>query len=234
MKLNYIVPVYNERKTAKSLIERLLNLAADKDIIVIDDGSTDGTSEILHTLKNIKLIKHKRNAGKGAAIRTGLKEVKEGIVVIQDADLELEPGETIELSKKIKDIKKDVVYGTRLKNHRFFLSGPLICNKMLSAFTNMLFKSRITDVMTCYKVMHINILRALDLQANGFDIETEITAKLLSSGYNIIEMPISYRSRTTDEGKKIRYSDSLRILHALIKFWVISILKKRKWTCRKK
>lgn len=233
MRLTYLVPVYNEKNTAKILIEKLSNLPIDKNIIVIDDGSTDGTREILRSLKGIRLIEHEKNKGKGAAIRTGLKEAKEGIVVIQDADLELEPEETIGLSRKIKDMSRDVVYGTRIKSHHYRPSGPFICNKILAFFTDMLFRAGLTDVMTCYKIMHINILRALDLQANGFDLETEITAKLLASGYNIIEEPISYRYRTNKEGKKIRYRDGLRIVGTLIKFWAISVFQNHKWDVQK-
>lgn len=233
MKLTYLVPVYNEKDTVKTIIEKLTNMPVDKDIIVVDDGSTDGSRDILHSIKGIKLIEHKKNMGKGAAVTTGIKEIKEGIVIIQDADLELVPEETVELSRNIKDINKDVVYGTRIKNHHYFLTGPLICNKLLFTFTNMLFGSHLTDVMTCYKIMDINILRALDLRASGFEIETEITAKLLASRYNIIEVPISYRSRGIDEGKKIRYRDSFKIIATLIRFWVLSIFKKRKWLLQK-
>lgn len=234
MKLIYLVPVYNEKETVKVIIERLAALPVEKEIIVVDDGSTDGSREILRSLKGIKYIEHVKNAGKGAAVITGIKDIEQGIVIIQDADLELAPEETVELSRKIKDARKDVVYGTRIKNHRYFLTGPLICNKLLFVFTNMLFGSRLTDVMTCYKIMDIAILRALDLQSKGFDIETEITAKLLASGYNIIELPISYRSRDIDAGKKIRYRDSFKIIGALVKYWALSVFKKHTWAVRER
>lgn len=216
MKLNYLVPVYNEKATVKKLIEKLLALPADKEILVVDDGSTDGTGEILSSMGGIRVIRHEGNKGKGAAIITGLGEIEDGIVVIQDADLELEPAETLGLAKEIKDRKKDVVFGTRLKG-RFAFTLGFACNKILAVFTNILFGSHLTDVMTCYKIMDASVLKALDLKSEGFDIETEITAKLLSSGYNIIEAPVSYKMRTKKEGKKIRFGDSLGIIYALIR-----------------
>jgi len=216
MKLNYLVPVYNEKETVKRLIEKLLALPADKDIIVVDDGSTDGTGGILSSLSGIRVIRHESNRGKGAAIITAIDEIKEGVIIIQDADLELEPAETLDLVKGIKNREKDVVFGTRLKGHFAFTLG-FACNKMLAVLTNILFGSHLTDVMTCYKIMDVRILKALDLQSMGFDVETEITAKLLSSGYNIIEAPISYKVRTKKEGKKIRFRDSFGIIYTLIR-----------------
>ncbi len=233
MRLTYLVPVYNEKDTVRDIIARLQNLPVEKEIIVVDDGSTDGSREILRGLKGIKYIEHAKNMGKGAAVTTGIREVKEGIVVIQDADMELVPEETVELSRRIKNTAKDVIYGTRIRSHHYFLTGPLICNKLLFIFTNMLFGSHLTDIMTCYKIMDVNILRALNLKSAGFDIETEITAKLLASRYNIIELPITYRSRDVDAGKKIRYRDSFKIIAALLKFWALSVFRGHKWALRK-
>jgi len=216
MRVNYLVPVYNERDTVKKVVDKLSALPLDKEIIVVDDGSTDGTSEVLSSLNGIRLIRHDKNRGKGAAIITGLKEISEGIVVIQDADLELDPSETPALARAIKDRGRDVVFGTRLKGHRALTMG-YICNHLLAAFTNLIFGSSLTDVMTCYKVMDVRILKALKLRSAGFDVEAEITAKLLSSGYRIKEVPVSYRMRTKKEGKKIRLVDGAGVLYALLR-----------------
>ena len=229
MRLTYIVPVYNEKNTVKTVIDRLMKLPVDKDIIVVDDGSTDGSREILRSLKGIKYIEHEKNMGKGAAVKTGIREIKDGIVIIQDADLELMPEETAGLAEKIKNINRDVVSGSRIKNHHYFITAPLICNKLLALSVNILFGSHLTDILTGYKIMHINILRALDLQAKGFEVETELTVKLLSSGYNIIEVPVTYKGRDVDEGKKIRYQDSIKIAYTLIKFWALAVFKKYRW-----
>ena len=217
MKINFLVPVYNEKRTIRQLIKKISDLPGDKNIIVIDDGSTDGTEGILNSSGGTKLIRHEKNAGKGAAIITALKEINEGIVIIQDADLELEPAEALGLAERIVNPENDVVFGTRMKNDLSMTLG-CACNKMLAVFTNILFGSHLTDVMTCYKIMDVSVLKALKLRSKGFEIETEITAKLLSVGYNIIEVPVSYNMRTKKEGKKIRFRDSFSIIYTLLKY----------------
>jgi glycosyltransferase involved in cell wall biosynthesis len=218
VKLSVILPVYNEKETIERLIEKIKLSEIEKEIVVIDDASTDGTREILEKISNIKLISHKTNKGKGSAIRTGIKYAQGKFVIIQDGDLEYEPKEYSKLLGAIKNENKEIVYGSRFKGGGKFLLKSKIANKVLSFFTSMLFFKRITDMETCYKCMKREILLNLKLEAKRFDFEPEVTAKLLRKGYKIIEIPISYSGRIV--GKKIGVKDGVEAILTLIKWRV--------------
>ena len=222
--LSIIVPVYNEVRTVRAVIDRLLaiDLPVAREILVVDDGSTDGTREVLADvaveLPAVSVIQATRNGGKGSAIRLGLSSATGTIVAIQDADLELDPQQLGALVAPILRRDADVVYGSR------FLAGrpeaPLVsvaANKVLTSVTNVLFGGRLTDMETCYKIMRTEVARSLRLSANRFDIEPQITARLLRAGHRIHELPVLFDARSKADGKKIRWRDGIRALQVLVR-----------------
>jgi glycosyltransferase involved in cell wall biosynthesis len=217
MKLSILLPVYNEERTLEGLMGRLLALNIDKDIIAVDDCSRDGSVAILekYSSDSFRLIRHAKNQGKGAAVRTALAHARGDYVIIQDADTELDPDDIPRLLEPILRGEARVVYGAR--DLRAQSKSNWLGNKLLTLATNLLFGTRISDMETCYKVMPTAIMRSLELQANGFDIEPEITAKLARAGQRIVERPIAYHPRVVD--KKMRpIREGLRALRALIRY----------------
>jgi glycosyltransferase involved in cell wall biosynthesis len=222
-KLSIIIPVYNEEKTIAALLEKVKNaiIPLEKDIIVVDDGSKDGSAEILKNIDGIRLILHTGNKGKGSAIRTGLNSATGDIIVIQDADLEYDPRDYGKLIKPILENKTAVVYGSRILNKDnkkqsgilFYAGG-----KLLSFLTNLLYSSNITDEPTCYKVFRADVIRNIGLKCKGFEFCPEVTAKILKKGIKIYEVPISYNPRTIEEGKKINWKDGARAICTLVKY----------------
>ena len=224
MKLSIIVPVYNEEQTIREILAKInaVQLSIDKEIIIVDDFSTDSTREILRKIKdrNVKILYHKKNGGKGSAIRTGLQYITGDIIIIQDADLEYNPEEYSRLLQPILDGKTEVVYGSRYKGK---ITGPnllshLYGNKILTLITRILYLQNISDMETCYKVFKKEVISGINLKARRFDFEPEITAKIIKKGYKINEVPITYRSRLFDEGKKITWKDGIKALYYLIKY----------------
>jgi len=220
--LSILVPVFNESRTVASVIARLktVDLPVPREIIVINDGSSDGTREVLDALPvegdAVRILHVAQNAGKGAAIRLGLQHARGTIIAIQDADLELDPAQLAALVTPIVGGETNVVYGSR------FLAGrpdapwlTVLANRTLTLLTNVLFGARITDMETCYKIMRTDVARALELESNRFDIEPEITAKLLLSGHRIQELPVFFKPRQRAEGKKIGWRDGFHALRVL-------------------
>lgn len=220
--LSVIIPVYNEKSTVGEVIELVskVSLPIEKEIIVIDDGSSDGTVELLKNGSvNIKhLYLSPVNIGKGAAIRIGLSFAKGDIILLQDADLELNPSEYINLLRPLFDGKASVVYGSRfLKTDNKIPFSRRFANKFLTLTTNLLYQSRLTDMETAYKVFASSVVQKISLRANRFDIEPEITARILQAGCKILEVPISYCPRTVNEGKKIKWQDGIKAFLILFK-----------------
>jgi glycosyltransferase involved in cell wall biosynthesis len=217
--LTLIIPVYNERRTISDIIERVKPLAIKNnwEVIVVDDGSNDGTYEFLRDYKDkfFKLLRHERNMGKGTSIRTGIEHASSKYTIIQDADLEYLPEEIEILLNYAIDKNADAVYGSRFKDSKkkgsflFYLG-----NLFLTFITNLLFRSKITDMETCYKLVRTDVLKTLNLKSKRFEIEPEITAKLLKRGIKIHELPISYFPRKA--GKKIKVRDGIYALKKLI------------------
>lgn len=216
--LSVVMPVYNERETVEGMIARVLAVPMRLELIVVDDGSKDGTTEILRELQTKQSFKlfHKENGGKGSALRRGFQEVKGDLVVIQDADTEYSPEEFPELIELICQGRADVVYGSRfLGRHRVFLFTHYLGNLFLTFLTNVLYNTMLTDMETCYKAMRVEVLRSFKLESNGFGIEPEMTAKIFKRGYRVYEVPITYDGRGYDEGKKITWRDGV------VAFWVL-------------
>jgi len=220
--LSIIVPVYNEVATSRAVIDRLLavDLPLLREILIVNDGSTDGTEQALDAAVGeglpIRVLHADRNAGKGSAIRQGLRHARGSIVAIQDADLELDPGQLASLVDPFLTGAAEVVYGSRFLHGRS--GAPFMtfaANRVLTAATNLLFGSSLTDMETCYKVMRVDVARSLDLTANRFDIEPEITARLLRRGYRIHEIPVRFEPRSRRQGKKIGWRDGIRALVVL-------------------
>lgn len=221
-KVSVIMPVFNEKDTIVRVIDKVTSLSP-KEIIVVDDYSTDGTRDILGKFaeenKKLKIIYHEKNQGKGAAVRTALKYVTGEIVTIQDADLEYNPEEIGKLIVPIIEGKYGVVYGSRflqLKEKRFM--HHYLGNKLLNLMTNFIYGANITDMETCYKVFRSDVILSLNLKASRFEFEPEVTAKILKRKIPIYELPISYKSRTYKEGKKIGWRDGVTALITLIKY----------------
>lgn len=226
LKLSIIIPVFNENATIERVIEGVNNTKIDllKDIIVVDDCSSDGTKEILRKMKDksIKIFFHQKNMGKGAAIKTGLKNATGDILLIQDADLEYNPGEYNKLLKPILENKTKVVYGSRIesiqRNIKNMNKLHYIGNHLLTFATNILYGAKITDMETGYKVLRKEVIEDINLRARRFDFEPEITAKILKNGYKIFEVPIEFKARKFNEGKKITWVDGIKALYYLIKY----------------
>jgi len=220
--LSVVMPVYNERDTIEGMIARVLAVPGLRvELIVVDDGSQDGTSEILRGLQGkyaFKLLQ-KPNGGKGSALRLGFKEVSGDLVVIQDADTEYSPEEFPDLIELICQGRADVVYGSRfLGRHRVFLFTHYLGNLFLTFLTNVLYNTMLTDMETCYKAMRVEVLRSFTLNSNGFGIEPELTAKIFKRGYRVYEVPITYDGRGYEEGKKITWRDGVVALWVLVKY----------------
>jgi glycosyltransferase involved in cell wall biosynthesis len=220
--LSVVMPVYNERDTIGEIIGRVLAVPLRIELIVVDDGSADGTREELQTLQRqhgFKLILQPANAGKGSALRTGFAHITGDIVLIQDADLEYSPEEYPDLIELICAGRADVVYGSRfLGRHRVFLFTHYLGNKVLTFITNVLYNTILTDMETCFKVMRREVLQSFTLESNGFGIEPELTAKIFKRRYRVYEVPITYDGRGYDEGKKITWRDGVVALWVLVKF----------------
>jgi len=224
-KLSVIVPVYNERNTVVEVVRRMraveLPDGIEREIIVIDDGSRDGTRDVLRQLgdSTVRILVHEDNRGKGAAVRTGLALATGDYVLIQDADLEYDPDDWPRLISPVMRGRARVVYGSRFTGERRnMLLLHWIGNRTLSLVTNILFNSTLSDMETCYKLVDRNLLNDLGLRSDHFDIEPEITAKILKRGIRIYEVPISYMGREFDEGKKITWRDGFAALWTLVKF----------------
>lgn len=220
--LSVIIPVYNEKSTISEVIEKVssVELPIEKEIIVVDDGSTDGTVEILrnNTVKVANTYLTPVNVGKGAAVRIGLTLAHGDIILIQDADLELNPNEYKLLLQPIFDGKTQVVYGSRFLGENRVAPIRRLANYFLTFTTNLLFRSKLTDMETAYKVFTAEVAANLSLEANRFEIEPEITAQIIRRGFSIAEVPITYRPRTKFEGKKIKWKDGVKALATLLKY----------------
>jgi glycosyltransferase involved in cell wall biosynthesis len=219
--LSVVMPAYNERTTIEEIVRRVLAVPLRIELIVVDDGSTDGTSEILDRLQRelgFKLLRQ-ANAGKGAALRRGFADLAGDIVVIQDADLEYSPEEYPQLIELICADKADAVYGSRfLGRHRAFMFAHYMGNKLVTLVTNVLYNTMLTDMETCYKAMRADVLRSMTLKSNGFGIEPELTAKIFKRGYRVYEVPITYAGRGYEQGKKITWRAGFNALWVLVKF----------------
>ena len=224
-KLSVIVPVYNERNTVVEVLRRMraveLPDGIEREIIVVDDGSSDGTRDVLRQLgdSTVRVVMHEDNRGKGAAVRTGLALASGDYVLIQDADLEYDPDDWPRLIAPVIRGRARVVYGSRFTGERrnmLFLHW--VGNRMLSLVTNVLYNTTLSDMETCYKLVDRTLLNDLGLRSDHFDIEPEITAKILKRGIRIYEVPISYTGREFDEGKKITWRDGFAALWTLVKY----------------
>lgn len=219
--LSVVMPVYNERTTVEEIVRRVLAVPLRIQLIVVDDGSTDGSGEILDRLQTelgFTLV-HQANAGKGAALRRGFADVAGDLVVIQDADLEYSPEEYPELIELICSGHADVVFGSRfLGRHRVFMFTHYLGNRVVTLATNVLYNTMLTDMETCYKVMRTEVLRSFTVHSNGFGIEPEMTAKIFKRGYRVYEVPIMYAGRGYDEGKKITWRAGFEALWVLLKY----------------
>ena len=218
------MPAYNEQQTIEQIVRKVLAVDIDKELIIVDDGSSDATCRIID--KNfgdrgeIRVILHGANRGKGAAVRTGIAEATGDLIIIQDADLEYDPNDYHDLIRPIAEGRARVVYGSRLKGknfkHRYTLN--LFAARLLSFMSNVLYGFNISDEPTCYKLFEADVIKPLDFNGDGFEWEPEVTAKLGKRGVDIHEVPISYHSRTVKEGKKIKWIDGVKAIWTLIKY----------------
>lgn len=216
MEVTVIIPVYNEKNNIETIIRLVESVGLVQEIIVVDDFSVDGTRDLLRKRKGIKTIFHDKNRGKGAAIRSGLQIASGDVVIIQDADLEYSPEQYPQLIKPIKEKKTSVVYGSRILGKGSFLRSSYFANRFLTLLTNILFSSHISDMETCYKVIRTALLRDLHLISSRFEIEPEITCKILKRREKIVEIPISYTGRR--KGKKIGVKDGIQAIWNLVKW----------------
>jgi glycosyltransferase involved in cell wall biosynthesis len=225
LKLSVVIPCYNEADTVEEVLDRVESVGLADEIVIVDDGSTDGTRDVLARLEaearpNVRILYHEQNKGKGAALVTGFEEATGDVFLIQDADLEYDPRDYPDLLRPIQEGVSKVVYGSR------FLGGPrkamnfwnMVANKSLTLATNVLYNAILSDMETCYKVFRADVVRGLKIRARGFEFEPEITAKVLKKGIRIYEVPISYNGREWTEGKKIKWTDAPKALWTLVKY----------------
>jgi glycosyltransferase involved in cell wall biosynthesis len=224
LKLSVIIPVYNERATIEEIIRRVqeVNVGLEKEIIVVDDSSQDGTSEILKNLKSpdLKICRHTKNMGKGAALRTGFSKAEGDIILIQDADLEYNPQDYPKLLEAILDGRADVVYGSRFLGgpHRVLFFWHYVGNKILTTLSNMLSNLNLTDMETGYKAFRREIMEAIEFKSKRFGFEPEFTMKVARKNCRIYELPISYSGRDYSQGKKINWKDGIAAIFHLIRY----------------
>jgi len=217
------MPVYNEKATIREIVARVLAADVDKELLIVDDCSTDGTRDIIRELaaadSRIRVFLHEKNSGKGAGIQTALPHISGDIVIIQDADLEYCPEDYPTLIGPIINDYADVVYGTRfIGPHRVFMVWHYFANKMLTLLVNILYNTMLTDMEVGYKAFRSSIFNEITIRSKGFDFEPEITAKVFKRHYRVFEVPITYCGRTYAEGKKITWRDGIHALIAILKF----------------
>lgn len=223
MKLSVIIPIYNEARTIREIIHRVQSTGLADEILVIDDGSTDGSREILASLiseGNVGVYYHERNQGKGKAVRTGIEHATGDLIIIQDADLEYDPREYPNLLRPIQEGIADVVYGSRFlgAGRRPALFWNMVANKILTLVTNILYNNILTDMETGYKLFRRGLVQNMKLHAHGFEFEPEFTAKILKSKARVYEVPITFNPRDYSEGKKIKMRDAFIAMWTLIKY----------------
>lgn len=226
MKLSVVIPVFNEKYTIAEIVRRVQATRLASEIILVDDGSTDGTREILQSLEpspELTVLYHEKNQGKGAALRSGFQKASGDVILIQDADLEYNPAEYSTLLEPIECGQADIVYGSRFlgSKHRVTMFWHMVANQLLTLATNILYNSILSDMETGYKVFRADVLRGVRLRANRFDFEPEITAKMLKRKARLFEVPISFNPREYSQGKKISLGDAFTAIWALLKyrFW---------------
>ena len=223
--LSVVMPVYNEKQTVLTIVDKVLRLEIVRELIIVDDFSTDGTRELLIATifdDRVKIFFHDKNLGKGAALRTGFAKVTGAVVVIQDADLEYDPREFIEMVRPIQEGVADVVYGSRLsggKPQRVYMFWHRIGNGFLTFLTNLLYNTTLSDMETCYKMFRREVIQQITIKSNDFAVEPELTAKIFKNkSIRVYELPISYYGRTYEEGKKISWRHGVGAMIALIKY----------------
>jgi len=226
-KLSVVIPVFNERDTIQKVLERVQAVPVEKEIIIVDDASIDGTQEVLKGLEKnpgIRVFYHQENQGKGAALRTGFKNCQAGIVLVQDADLEYFPEEYPELIEPIENDWADVVYGSRFlgRKHRVLYFHHYLANRLLTFVSNIFTNLNLTDMETCYKVFRRDVIQAMELKQNRFGFEPEITAKIARKKLRVFEIPVSYNGRTYAEGKKIGAKDAIKALWCIFRYSLFS------------
>jgi glycosyltransferase involved in cell wall biosynthesis len=223
MKLSVIIPVYNEVESIQTILKRVQDTKLVHEIVIVDDGSKDGTRDVLKELDvkdGLRVILHEKNQGKGAAVRTGMSAAKGDVLLIQDADLEYDPRDYPELLKPIEEGLADVVYGSRFlgRAHRVTMFWHMVANKSLTLLTNILYDTILTDMETGYKVFRREVIEGMVIRANSFNFEPEFTAKILKRKYRIFEVPITFNPRDYSQGKKIKLHDAFEAVWALIKY----------------
>ena len=220
-KLSVVIPVYNEKTSLLEIIRRVQAVPIEKEIILVDDFSTDGTRDVLRDLerRGFKVLYHEKNQGKGAALRTGFQRATGEFVIVQDADLEYDPNDYSKLLQPILDGRADVVYGSRFSGQRKNMTSlHTLGNLFLTGVTNLFYLTSITDMETCYKLFRRETIQGIRIECNRFNFEPEVTAKLLKRGLRIVEVPISYSGRSASEGKKITWRDGFSAVWTLIKY----------------